>query len=218
MLRGLYRTQRRWRQRNYVRCYPTRVFGEADLFEISKTPSPTEQSQCPADPTMVRVVGKRLDTGHPGYLVLCWVYPDQGEIVTATLDRHFRAYDNKISGDTARRERLSCLRPRKRSRTHESQDWNQTRKKLKTHASASPSASQSQTYPSRQIAEDCFVNSNDRSVNMELIYIIIRATLSLEYGGKERPRRSRDSACWRALGASVTVFANANPFGLDIAL
>jgi hypothetical protein len=35
----------------------------ADSFETPEMPFPTEQSQCPADPAVVKVVGKRLDTG-----------------------------------------------------------------------------------------------------------------------------------------------------------
>jgi hypothetical protein len=47
-----------------------------------------------------RVLGKRPDTGRPGLLVLCWVYLCEGEAATATLDRHFREYDEKISRDS----------------------------------------------------------------------------------------------------------------------
>ena len=48
-------------------------------------------------------MGKRLDTGRPGYLVLCWVYPYEGEAVTAELDRRLQDYDEKISSDIATR-------------------------------------------------------------------------------------------------------------------
>lgn len=47
----------------------------ADSLEVPETPSVTAQSGYPADPVGVRVMGKRLDNGRAGYLVLCWVYP-----------------------------------------------------------------------------------------------------------------------------------------------
>jgi hypothetical protein len=47
--------------------------GAADSFEVPETPSAIEQPRCPVDPSVVRVIGKRLDTNRPGYLVVCWV-------------------------------------------------------------------------------------------------------------------------------------------------
>lgn len=138
----------------------------ADSFEISETPSATEQPRCPADPEVVRAMGKRLDTGSAGYLVLCWVYPHEGEAVASDSHRCFRDYDQKILRDAARRERLSALRPRKRSRSPESQGSSQTRKKPRSNGSVS--TSQSQTYPSRQVEDHLFLDS-DVSLDLELI-------------------------------------------------
>ncbi len=61
----------------------------ADSLEIPETPSISAQSRCPAGPALVRVIGKRLDQGRPGCLVLCWVSPYEGEAATANLDRRF---------------------------------------------------------------------------------------------------------------------------------
>jgi hypothetical protein len=52
-------------------------------------------------------MGKRLDTEQAGYLVLCWLYPREGEAVNPHLERHFREYDEKISRDRVQREHLS---------------------------------------------------------------------------------------------------------------
>jgi hypothetical protein len=130
----------------------------ADSLEIPETPSVTAQSLCPADPAVVRVMGKRLDNGRPGYLVLCWVYPYEGEAVTAELDRRLQDYDEKISSDIARQERLSTLRSQKRFWTMESQDSNQPCKKHKTNASVS--TSRNHTHPCRQVQENLFLDSD----------------------------------------------------------
>lgn len=92
----------------------------ADSFEIPETPSATELLRCPVDPEVVRVMGKRTDTGRAGYLVLCWMYPYEGEAVASDSARCFRDYDQKIVRDAVRHERLSALWLRKRSRSPES--------------------------------------------------------------------------------------------------
>ena len=52
--------------------------GNADSLEIPQTPSVIEKMRCPVYPSVVRVVGKRLDAEQPRYLVLCWMYPPEG--------------------------------------------------------------------------------------------------------------------------------------------
>ena len=52
---------------------------------------------------------KRLDTERPQYLVLYWMYPQEGEAANSGLHRHFREYDEKVSRDLALQERLSTL-------------------------------------------------------------------------------------------------------------
>lgn len=133
--------------------------------EIPETPSGTDQ-WCHTDPSVVRVMGKRLGAERPGYLVLCWVYSCEGEEANSKLDRHLREYDEKISRDRLRQERLSTLRRRKHSPTRESQDSNQTCKRAKTKATARVS-SQNHTYPSRQVEEDLFLDADVCSLDLE---------------------------------------------------
>jgi hypothetical protein len=87
--------------------------GNADSLEIPETPSVTEKMRCPVHPSVVRVVGKRLDAERPRYLILCWMYPQEGETANSDLDRRFREYDEKISRDLAQQQRLPTLRSRK---------------------------------------------------------------------------------------------------------
>lgn len=130
---------------------PLSTLETADSFEIPETPSGTEQPRCAVDPAIVRVMGKRLDTSRAGYLVLCWVHPHEGEAMAS--DRHpcFREYDQKILRDTARHERLSTLRQRKRRRTPDSEGSCQAQKKARRNKRVS--TSQSQIFPSRQVKE-----------------------------------------------------------------
>jgi len=101
-------------------------------FEIPETPPMPEKIRCPVNPSVVRVLGKRLHAERPQYLVLCWMYPLESEAADSDLDHRFREYDEKISRNLVQQERLSTLRSRKRRRTH-----------------ATASASQNSTYPSR---------------------------------------------------------------------
>lgn len=91
------------------RSYPESL----DSVEIPETPSATEPSRCPVYPSVVRVMGKRLSSSGSGYLVLCWVNSCRGEATCPELERHFWEYDEKISRDRARRERL--ISPRESS-------------------------------------------------------------------------------------------------------
>jgi hypothetical protein len=50
---------------------------------------------------------KRLDAERPQYLVLCWMYPPEGEVANSDLDRHFREYEQKASRDL--HDRNACL-------------------------------------------------------------------------------------------------------------
>jgi hypothetical protein len=76
--------------------------GNADSFESPESPSATQKTWRPVDPSVLRVMDKRLDAGWPQYLVLCWIHPPESEIVNSDLDRHFREYDAKVSRDLAR--------------------------------------------------------------------------------------------------------------------
>jgi hypothetical protein len=87
--------------------------GDADSFEIPEIPLVTEKMQCLVHPSVVRVMGKRLYAERPRYLVLCWMHPPEDEAAHSDLDHHFREYDERISRDLARQERLSTLRSRK---------------------------------------------------------------------------------------------------------
>jgi len=71
--------------------------GSADSFEIPETLSVNEKMRCPVHPSVVRVVGKRLDVEQPQYLVMWWMYPQEGQAANSDLDRRFREYDEKIS-------------------------------------------------------------------------------------------------------------------------
>ena len=69
----------------------------ADLAEILGAPSTAEESRCLADLSLVRVMGKQLDTARPQHLILYWIGPEEDEAAGSRLDCHFRAYDEKIS-------------------------------------------------------------------------------------------------------------------------
>jgi hypothetical protein len=58
---------------------PQHSTGNTDSFEIPETPSATEKMRCPVHPSVMRVMDERLDLGRPQYLVLCWMYPPEGE-------------------------------------------------------------------------------------------------------------------------------------------
>jgi hypothetical protein len=141
--------------------------GNADSFETPETPSATEKMLCPVHPSVVRVMDKRLDAERPQYLVLCWIYPREGEAASSELDRHFREYDEKVSRDLVRQERLSTLRVRKRIPTEGHQNPDRARKRARMQTTAS--ASQNRTYPSRQVAEDLFLDVDVRSVALNPI-------------------------------------------------
>ena len=115
---------------------------------------------------MVRVVGKRLDAEQPRYLVLCWMYPPDGEADNFDLDRRFREYDEKISRDLAQQQRLSTLRSRKHP-ADDHQNPDRSRKRQRSHATAS--ASQNRSCPSRQVVEDLFLDVDVRSVDLNPI-------------------------------------------------
>lgn len=132
--------------------------------EIPETPSETEQ-WWHTDPSVVRVMGKRLGAERPGYLVLCWMYSSEGEAANSKLDRRLREYDEKISRDRLRQSRLSTLRRRKHSPTRESQGTDQTRKRAKTKATAR--SSQNHNYPLRQVEEDLFLDADVCSLDLE---------------------------------------------------
>lgn len=85
------------------------------------------------------------------------MYSCEGEAASSKLDRHLREYDEKISRDRLRQNRLSTLRRRIYSPTGESQGTNQTRKRAKTKATAR--LSQNHNYPSRQVEEDLFLDA-----------------------------------------------------------
>jgi hypothetical protein len=138
---------------------------DADSFEIPETPSVTEKMQCPVHPSVVRVMGKQLYEERLRYLVLCWMHPPENEAAHSDLDRHFREYDEKIVRDLARQERLSTLRSQKRFPTNNYEY--RSRKRQKTLVTAS--ASQNFAYPSRQVEEEFFLDSNVRSVDLSLI-------------------------------------------------
>jgi hypothetical protein len=128
----------------------------ADSFKIPERPSATEKMLCPVHPSVVRVMDKRLDAERPQYLVLCWMYPREGEAANSDVDRHFREYDEKVSRDLAREERLSTLRARKRIRKDGRQNPDRARKRARIQTTAF--ASQTRTYPSRQVVEDLFLD------------------------------------------------------------
>jgi hypothetical protein len=108
-------------------------------------------------PSVVRVVGKRLDTEQPRYLVLCWIYPQEGEAANSDLDRRFREYDKKISRDLAQQERLTTLRSRKHSLARDNQNSHRAQKRPKTNTT---SASLNHTCPSRQVEENIFLDTD----------------------------------------------------------
>lgn len=138
---------------------PLSTLESADSLEIAETPPATEQPWCTVDSDeILRVMGKRRDTSRAGYLVTCWVYPNEGEVVASDRPRCFREYDEKILRDIARRERLSTLRKRKRPRTPDSQGPYQASKKARRNE-GSPT-SQIQEFPSRQVSEHLFVDSD----------------------------------------------------------
>jgi hypothetical protein len=116
----------------------------ADSFEIPESPSAIQKTWRPVDPSMLRVVDKRLDARRPQYLVLCWIHPPESEAANSDLGRHFRKYDEKISRDLARQERLSTLRSRKHF-TDGRQSPDRSQKRQRTHATAS--TSQNRAYP-----------------------------------------------------------------------
>lgn len=139
-------------------------------FEIPETPSAAEERRCPVHPSVVRVVDKRLDAKRPQYLVLCWMYPQEGGASDSELDRHFQGYDKKVSQDLARQERLSTLRARKKHMpTDGHQNPDQSRKKARIQTAASAFTSQNHTYHSRQVDEDLFLDVGVRSVDLNLI-------------------------------------------------
>lgn len=136
-----------------------------DSVEIPETPSGTEQ-WWHTDPSVVRVMGKRLDAERPGYLLLCWVYSCEVEAANSKLDRHLREYDEKISRDRLRQERLSNLRRRKHSPTRECQDSNQTYKRARP---ATARVSQNHTYPLCQVKEFLSLDADVCSLDLEPI-------------------------------------------------
>ena len=74
-----------------------------DSVEIPETPSGTEK-WWPTDPSVLRVMGKRLGAEQPGYLVLYWVNSCEGGAANPKLERRFWGYDEKISRDRLQRE------------------------------------------------------------------------------------------------------------------
>ena len=64
--------------------------GNADSVEIPETPSVAEKMRCPVHPSVVRVIGKWSDAERPRYLVLCWLYSQEGGAVNPDLDSRFR--------------------------------------------------------------------------------------------------------------------------------
>lgn len=141
--------------------------GNADLLEIPETPSVTEEMRCPVHPSVVRVMGKRLNAERPRYLVLCWMHPPEGEAAHSDLDRRFREYDEKISRVLARQKRLSTLRSRK----HYPADDHESRPRKRPKTLVTASASQNHSYPSRQVEEDFFLDSDVHSVDLSPIYL-----------------------------------------------
>jgi hypothetical protein len=146
---------------------PQLSIGNADSLEIPETPSATEKMLCPVHPTVVRVVDKRLIAERPQYLVLCWMHPREGEAASSELDRHFREYDEKVSRDLVRQERLSTLRARKHIPTDGHQNPDRARKRVRIQTTAS--VSQNRTYISRQVVEDRYLDLDACSVDLNPI-------------------------------------------------
>lgn len=146
--------------------------GNADSFEIPETPSVPEKTRCPEHPSVVRVVGKRLHTKRPQYLVLCWMHPPESGASDSDLDHRFREYDEKVSRDLAQQERLSTLRSGKQLKLqlkHFPADQNPGRSRKRQRTRAAASASQNHAYPSRQVVEDLFLDMDVRSVDLNPI-------------------------------------------------
>ena|SRR2546423_2838569 len=119
------------------------------LLEIPETPPAIDKAASVPYLTVESVLGRRVTAHGAKYYVVAWIEPPTGD---PELDHLLRKYDEKAARDLARRERLSTLRPRKRSQAHDTQDSMRHQKRLQTRVS--DEEYQSSTYPSRQVEPD----------------------------------------------------------------